>query len=157
MNDTHPSIEQIVDYLHGELSPADDAAMHLHFAECRSCEQRRSEEVALTELLRAHARAEERELPQGVAAAIYQQTQRRSNSPLVERLRAGLRPIYFVPAAVAAAVALYIGFGTRHSQPTMTAIDPAYYVQEHAAVAATAPFAEDAPPPTVLASTNEAR
>lgn len=157
MNDTHPKIEQIIDYLHGELPAADDAAMHAHLAGCPSCDERRGEEIALTDTLRAHARAQERELPGNVVAMIRERTQPGAAPTLLERLRAGFRPIYLVPAAVAAAIALFIGFGARHGQPTVTAISPASYIQYNAAAAATAPFAEDAPPPTVLASNNEAR
>ncbi len=30
MNEIHPNIEELVDYMHGELSPERDAAVHAH-------------------------------------------------------------------------------------------------------------------------------
>ncbi len=156
MNQTHPSTERIIDYLHGELPSAEDAAIHAHLAECTSCEERRAEELALTEVLRAHAQANERELPASVVAKIHEAVERRP-PPVRNPFRIAFRPVFFLPAAAAIAVAFYFGFGVRHTAPTVTAINPAYYVGAHAAVAATAPFAEDALPPTVLASNYETR
>jgi anti-sigma factor RsiW len=152
MNETHPSIEQIVDYLHGELSAPDDAAIHAHLAGCPSCDERRSDEVAITEMLRAHARAGERDLPGGVVAKIRHAVAQPS---AWERLRAGLRPVFALPVAVAAAIVLYLGFGTRHATAATT-IDARLYVDDHAALAATEPFA-DAPVPAELTSDNDAR
>ena len=155
MNQTHPSTERIIDYLHGELPAADDAAIHAHLAECPSCEERRAKELELTEVLRAHARANEHELPTSVVAKIHDAIERPSPAP--NPFRFAFRPIFFLPAAAAAAIALYFGFGARHATATATAVNPAYYVGAHAAVAATAPFAEDALPLTELASNYETR
>lgn len=145
MNETHPSIEQIVDYLHGELPAAEDAAMHAHLAGCCSCDERRTEELALTERLRAHARAEERDLPPSVVAKIRDAIEERPTSSRLERLRNGLRPIFLVPVAAAIALILYAGFGAWRGTIAPTAIDAAYYVDEHAARATIAPFSDDAP------------
>jgi anti-sigma factor RsiW len=150
MNQTHPSIDQIVDYLHGELAPADDAAMHAHLAGCPSCDRRRADEAAITEMLRAHARAQERELPAPVAAKIRSRIANPALPSGWERLRRALRPIYLVPAAaaIAAAIALYAFVG-RPVTNAPIAIDASYYVENHAAMAAAAPFAADAPPATL--------
>ena len=156
MNQTHPSTERIIDYLHGELPAADDAAIHAHLAECRTCEETRADELAITEVLRAHARANERELPPGVVARVHGAVERRPSLSW-DALRAAFRPAYILPAAAGIALAAYLGFGLRHSAPSVTAVNPAYYVGAHAAVAATAQFSEDAPPPTELASEYEAR
>jgi anti-sigma factor RsiW len=157
MNEMHPSVDHIVDYLHGELSPAEDAAMHAHLAGCRSCDERRAEEVLLTEALRAGAHAGERELPAAVVAKIRQEIERPNASSVWDVLRAAFRPVLIIPAAAALAFALYLGFGGRHGTTASTpptSIDAAEYVENHAAMAATVPFAEDAPPAT-LTSDNE--
>lgn len=51
MNGAHPSVEGIVEYLHGELSPAEDAAIYAHLSGCPECDGKRSEELAITEAL----------------------------------------------------------------------------------------------------------
>ena len=154
MNQTHPSIDRIVDYLHGELPAAEDAAMHAHLAGCSSCEELRAQEVAITETLRAHARAAERELPAGLTARIRAAVEGPPPASLWERLRAGLRPALMLPAAAAIAIVLYFGFATRHGAPLPTAIDPSFYVQNHAVMAANAPFSQDGAP-VELTSSNE--
>jgi anti-sigma factor RsiW len=154
MNETHPSIDHIVDYLHGELSAAEDAAIHAHLAGCSSCEELRAEEVAITETLRAHARAGERELPVGLAARIRAAAEGPPPASLWERLRAGLRPALILPAAAAIAIVLYFGFATRRGTPLPTAIDPSFYVENHAVMAASGPFSQDGAP-VVLTSSDE--
>jgi len=146
MNETHPSIEHIVDYLHGELAPADDAAIHAHLASCADCDERRAQELAITETLRAHARASERDLPGPLVAKIRQHTMRSPSPSLGERLRAALRPIVLFPAAAAVAALLYAGVDVwrERAAPTAT-IDAASYVESHTAMAATAPFGDQTP------------
>ena len=153
MNEAHLSTEHIIDYVHGELPATEDAAIHAHLSECAACEERHSEELALTEVLRAHARAQERELPPGVVAKIHAAIEQRPPS-IWDGLRSIYRP-YYLPAAAAIAVALYFGFASQRSH--RTAINPAYYVDAHTAVAASAPFGEVAPLPATLASDDEAR
>lgn len=156
MNETHPSIEQIVDYLHGALSPAEDAAMHAHLAGCPPCGDRRAEEVALTEALRSQAVVQERELPPGVVARIRERVEQPAAAPVWLRAPASLRPAFIVSAAAAIAAIVYFGTGARHGTPPSTAIGAAYYVENHDAMAAAAPFADDAPP-TTLTSDDETR
>jgi anti-sigma factor RsiW len=148
MNEIHPSIEQIVDYLHGELSAPEDAALHAHLAGCRSCDEIRSQEVALTELLRAQLHADERELPGRVVTRIRDG---------IKRKRLRLPPIFLVPAMAAAAAAVYLGLNLSHPAASSTPIDASYYVENHAALAAGSPFAANAPLPAVLTSDDEAR
>jgi len=154
MNQTHPSIDHIVDYLHGELSAAEDAAMHGHLASCRSCDQIRADEVTLTETLRVQVRAQERELPPGLVAKIREAATRPQPAGLWDSLRAVLRPVVLLPAAAAIAIIAYFGFATRHVAPVVTAIDPSYYVENHAAMAASEPFAQESAP-VVLTSNDE--
>ena len=51
-----------------------------------------------------------------------------------------------LPAAAAIAVILYFGFSAWRDATAPTAIDAAYYVDQHAALTTIAPFAEEAPP-----------
>jgi anti-sigma factor RsiW len=155
MNETHPSIEQIVDYLHGELAPSEDAAIHAHLAGCRSCDERRADEVAISEALQTHARAEERELPASVVARIRTAIARPPQTAW-ERLRDALRPVVLVPAAAAVGVAVYLGFNAWHASVAPTAINAAYYVNNHAAMTTTAPFADEVQP-AMLTSNDETR
>jgi anti-sigma factor RsiW len=156
MNQTHPTPEQLVDYLHGELPAQQDAAVHAHVAECPSCAQAYESEASLTELLRAYARSEERELPYGLIAGIREAAANAASASAWDRLRSALRPVVLVPAAAALAVALYLGLGARHPA-VATPINAAYYVDNHAALTATTPFSEDAPIPAVLTSNDATR
>lgn len=146
MNQTHPSIEQIVDYLHGEVAPAEDAAIHAHLATCSQCEEERAQEVAIAEALRAHASAAERELPASIVANIRRQLAQPTSASFGERLAAAFRPIVLFPAAAVAAAMLYVGIDVwrNHATPATT-IDASSYVQNHIVMAATAPFADDTP------------
>jgi hypothetical protein len=121
---------------------------------CPICQQARAEEAALTEALRAHARAAERELPESVIANIRAAVAQPQRPPLWSRLQAALRPAVLVPSAVAIAAALYFGFTAMHGTARATTIEPAYYVDNHAALTATAPFSEEAPMPPMLTSEN---
>jgi anti-sigma factor RsiW len=155
MNETHPSIEQIVDYLHGELSPAQDAAIHAHLAACSDCDERRAQEVAITETLRAHARGAERELPAAVVTGIRRKIERTGSPSLGERVRAALRPIVLFPTVAVAGALLYVGIDVWHDRSTAPAtIDAASYVENHSAMAATAPFGDETP---MLTSDDETR
>lgn len=136
MNQTHPTIDQIVDYLHGELGAADDAAIHAHFGECPACERLRADEVAVTDVLRARAVAHQHELPAGVIARIRERARPRPS---------GLRWFVLLPTAAAVAIIFYFA-QTLHSGTTPVAIAPASYVEDHAAMAASVPFSDDARP-----------
>jgi anti-sigma factor RsiW len=156
MNQTHPTIEELVDYLHGALPAPRDAAIHGHVAGCSACSRAYQAEASLTELLRAQARAEERELPASVVAGIYAAIESPHRVPVWERVRAALRPIVVIPAAVACAAVLYFGASSWHVVSGATAINAAYYLNNHAALTASTPFAEDAPIPAVLTSDDTA-
>lgn len=152
MNQTHPSIEQLVDYLHGELPPPEDAAVHAHLAGCRECFEARDAEAALSEMLRAHARKEERELPDSVVARIWEAIGNQAAPSTWQSLVAALRPAIALPAAAALAVALFAAATFWHGTLGARRIDAAYYVENHAALTATTPFAQDSPLPVVLTS-----
>jgi anti-sigma factor RsiW len=154
MNETHPSIEEIVEYLHGELLAPREAAVRAHIASCPICAQARAEEVSLTDALRAHARAAERELPESVVANIRAAVAQQQKPPLWDRLRLTLRPAVLLPSAAAIAAALYFGFTAMHGTARATTIEPTYYVDNHAALTATTPFSDEAPMPPMLTSEN---
>lgn len=151
MNQTHPTPEEIVDYLHGEVPPATDAAIAAHLAGCAECQEIRDNEVSLTELLRAHAKAEERELPPSVVANIWESVAPRSTS-IWERLGAAFRPAVAVPVAIAIAAFLYFAFKTAHGPVHAATIDAGYYVNCHAALSAATPLSTDEPAPQDPAS-----
>ncbi len=158
MNQMHPTPDELVDYLHGELPAARDAVIYAHLAGCPDCTEARDAEVSLTEILRAHARAEERELPPGVAAGIREAIQQ-SRRPVWQRWSIGLRLALAVPAAAAIALLLYVGINgvSSWNGKSTTAIDPAYYVNSHATLSAIAPLSQDEPIPSTLASDDETR
>ena len=155
MNQTHPSIERIVDYLHGELSPAEDAVIYAHFAACPECDAKRTEELAITDALHAYARSTERDMPAGLTTRIRAAAMQSSPGAWQYFIRA-FRPIVMVPAAAAVALAIYIGYSSWHHAGSPPGIQAAYYVNNHAAMAASAPFG-DAAPPLTLTSDDAAR
>jgi predicted anti-sigma-YlaC factor YlaD len=153
----HISTDQLVDFLHHALAPEDDAALHAHLIECAPCRTAYQEEAALSEALQSHARATERELPQGVEARIWDALERASSQPTIaERLRAWFRPMVTVP--LVAVVALAIVFMPRYVQEQASpTIDAGYYLQDHAAMNGTVPFADStAAVPVSLTTTADA-
>lgn len=134
----HPTSDILLDYVHGELSDADDASVYAHIEQCQSCRSAHEAEVALGEMLRAQARREERELPSSVKAEIWQRV--RAGKPSAwQRARSWLHPGVAIPAAAALALAAYFGssYLGPHGAPTIAA---SYYLQDHAAMNRTVPF-----------------
>jgi predicted anti-sigma-YlaC factor YlaD len=139
MND-HLSTDRLVDYLHGELPPADDALVHAHLAGCAACRDARDAEAMLLEALRATAKAEEREMPSLVKAAVWERVRAARPGPLA-RVAALLRPAFALPVAAALAVAVFFAspLAPHHGGPT---IDATYYLEAHAAQTAQTPLSE---------------
>ncbi len=152
MNEHHPTLEQLVDYLHGELAPPQDAAVHTHLAQCSRCAASHDAEASLTDLIRAHANSEERELPQGVVASVRESVSGARRAGVWDEIRAAFRPVVVIPAAAALVAALYLGAHAWRATLRATPINAAYYVNNHAALTATAPFSEEAPLPAMLTS-----
>jgi anti-sigma factor RsiW len=150
MSEQHVSPETLVEYLHGELPAAQDASVHAHLAQCRECTDAYEAEAALTEMIRGHCRAEERDLPQGVVLRIREAVEA-SHVPWWQRLSSSLRPL-----AVGTAIAAGLLFGTFlslrgwHSHAQASTIDAAYYLDDHSALAPTTPFGEGAAMPDSL-------
>jgi anti-sigma factor RsiW len=144
----HPSLEQINDYVHGELPEHEDAAVHAHLAACTTCAETQEAEARLGEILREHARAEERELPLGFAQRIVDTAVASGSRPagFLESLRASLGPRHIgIPAAAAIIVAAYVAIATsNHGGMHAATIDATAYIENHAALATDMPFAEGA-------------
>jgi anti-sigma factor RsiW len=138
MND-HLSPDLLVDYLHAELRPEDDALAYAHLQTCAACRDGYQIEVALGEALRASAASEAVEMPSLVAAAVWQQIRAARPGP-VALLIGYLRPAIALP--VAAALLLGGWFASPYARPASPTIDASYYFAAHAAQSATTPLSE---------------
>lgn len=136
----HLTNDTLLDYVHGELAPADDAAVYSHIEQCEACRSEFDAEVALGEMLRAHAAREERELPPAVKAEIWERV-RAGKPSAFARAFGWLRPAVAIPVAAALAIGAY--FGTTYLGPQAPpAIEASYYLQDHAAMNSTIPFSD---------------
>src|ERR1700737_812455 len=68
---THYDRDILIDYLHGALEPATDAAVFAHLKGCVACRTLRDEEAAFGDALRAAARKSELEFPSLVKARVW--------------------------------------------------------------------------------------
>jgi anti-sigma factor RsiW len=143
MNIEHATTEQLIDYLHGELDPARDAALLAHLESCGVCRARHEDEARIAEALRSHARASERELPPGVVARIWEQLEKPPKRSPIAWL---LRPALALPLAAALVFAAFFGY----VHTGQTSIDAAYYLDDHDALVGTVPFGEGNVVPTSL-------
>ena len=145
----HATIENIIDYLHDELAPTDDARLHQHLESCAECRALYDEQAALTEALVAYKETSERDIPQGVINSIWAAVEQEHAKPsFIESLANVFRFPVLAPAALVVAIALF--FGVRALQPTASSIDVAYYLQDHAALTNTVPFHEGSVEPATL-------
>lgn len=134
----HLTNEQLLDYMHGALAPQKDAAVYAHMETCEPCRAQYDTEVRLSELLRAHARREEREMPATLKAEIWSRI-REAQPSAAHRLFGWLRPSIAVPIAAAIALGAYFGPSIVGSGGP-PAIEASYYLQDHAALNSTIPF-----------------
>ncbi|MDQ2908252.1 MAG: hypothetical protein M3R44_02760 [Candidatus Eremiobacteraeota bacterium] len=145
----------LIDYLHGELRPQDDAYAHAHLAACDACRFARDAEAQLTDLLRGGAAAEEREFPSLVAATVWQRIREAPPSPFA-RFGAWFRPAIAVPVAALLLLggwfASPLGHGTAGGSPS---VDALYYFQAHAAQSATSPLSEHSGLPAETSMLND--
>ncbi len=138
----HATNEQLTDYLHGQLTPNEDAFIHAHLADCSRCRDEYSAEVQLSEMLRNQAALESLELPSMVKANIWAAVRELQPSPM-ERFRAFLRPAYALPVAAALLVGLIFAPGYVHRAGTGSpTIDAAYFLEDHAAMGGLVPLAD---------------
>jgi len=133
----HLTNETLIDYMHGALTPQEDAAVYAHMETCNVCRSEYDAEVTLSEMLRAQAQREERELPPMLKAELWKRVREERPSP-ANRFFGWFRPALAVPIAAAIALGVYFGggFGS-HGAPS---IEAAYYLQDHAALNSTIPF-----------------
>ena len=152
MSEQHLSPETLLDYLHGELPAGEDASVHAHLAGCGECSDDYDSEASLTELIRGHYRAGERDLPQGVVVRIRDAVAA-SHVPWWRRLTSSLRPLT-VGTAIAAGLLFgtFLSLRTWHSHAQASTIDAAYYLDDHSSLAPTTPFGEGAALPESLSN-----
>ena len=133
----HLTNETLIDYMHGALKPQDDAAVYAHIESCDACRREYDAELALSDMLRAHAAREERELPATLKAEIWSRI-RDAKPSAQSRFFGWFRLSVAVPIAAALALAAY--FGTTQFGPGAPTIEASYYLQDHAALNGTVPF-----------------
>jgi predicted anti-sigma-YlaC factor YlaD len=152
----HLTNEKLIDYIHGALTPQEDASVYSHIEQCAACRSEHDAEVAIGEELRSYASASERELPPTVKAEIWARV--RAGRPSVwSRFATGFRPAIALPIAAVFAAGLYFGTASLGSKGGPT-IEAAYYLQDHAQMNGTVPFSDHSVMPTDMesaASTNE--
>jgi len=122
----HPDNDQLIDFLHGELSPAADAAFHAHLAACDHCRADADAERALSDALRSEALASELEMPSLVNAAVWARVRAARPGPFA-RFGAVLRPAFAVPIAAALLIGGWFASPLAHPAGTPPHIDAAYY------------------------------
>jgi anti-sigma factor RsiW len=148
----HCTNDELIDYLHHEVSDGADARIHAHLGRCPDCSARLDAEAALGDMLRAAALADEREFPSIVKAQVWAAIRNAEATPF-ERLRAFISPAFAVPAAAALALLVYLGVPILRAEhgagsPTVAA---AYYFEEHAAEGLENPLADHVNANTSLA------
>jgi predicted anti-sigma-YlaC factor YlaD len=144
----HLTQDVLIDYLHGELPPGDDAMVLLHLEGCSACRHEYDIQADLTEAIRAYARATEAELPDDVRRSIWSAIDVAEAASLRGRLRRWIAPLAGVAAAAAAAIAIVVLTGPQHAAGP--AIDAIYYLDDHAALTSTVPFNEGSVVPSSL-------
>jgi predicted anti-sigma-YlaC factor YlaD len=139
----HFTDDDLIDYLHNEVTDAVDAKIHAHLGVCRYCRDRYDAEASVGEMLRSSSLAVEREFPSIIKAGVWAAI-RSAEPTFLERVRAFVSPALAVPLAVTVALLLYLGVpivrGDRATaSPTVAA---AYYFEEHAAEGLENPLAD---------------
>jgi predicted anti-sigma-YlaC factor YlaD len=138
----HYTVETLEDYLHGELGPERDAAIHAHLEACAPCRGAYDEAAGVRDWLRAAARADEREFPATLRTRVLA-TIRHPEPTFLDRLRAAFRPAIAVPIAAVVAVAAFVGVPAVHPAGGPPAgVAASYLLEEHAAVASDNPLAD---------------
>lgn len=123
--------ELIIDYAHGELDAATDAAVFEHLQTCAACKAESQAETTLTESLRI-AYSEELELPTSVLAMVRQRVRGERAPALLGSFRVWLRPAVLGPAA--AMILLIAGaarYGQVHTSQNMPQVSADYLVRQH--------------------------
>jgi len=147
----HLPLETLIDYIHGELTPEADAAVHVHLTACPPCREEYAAEVQLGEALRASARAQEVEFPSMIAARTWERIRNARPGPLAS-LAIFLRPAIAVPLALAIGFGAYFATPLGHAAKHDRTINASYYLEQHAGQQASDPLAERGPVPVMESS-----
>ncbi|MGH7659664.1 MAG: anti-sigma factor family protein [Vulcanimicrobiaceae bacterium] len=137
----HVSSATLIDYLHHELSPSEDAEVLAHLHSCEACTREMDLEASIADRLRATARATEMEMPAGMHAAIMARIAQHRPTAW-EALGAWARPLVFVPVAAAVAAAAFLLVPALSPPPAPARVPVSYYLQQYAAHAQQNPLAD---------------
>jgi anti-sigma factor RsiW len=138
----HYDADILEDYLHGEIGPETDAAIHAHLDACAGCRALYDEAAGVRDWLRAAARAEEREFPALIRARVWEAV-RAAEPSWLDRLRAAFRPAIALPLAAALAVFAYVGVpALRLPGAPPAGVAATTLFEEHAALASDNPLAD---------------
>lgn len=129
MTSEHPTTEAIIDYVHHELSPTQDAAVFEHVTQCAPCRETYEAELRLNDALKAAAAEETFELPSIVKARVWEEV--RASRP--GRWRAWLRPLIAVPVGAAIAAAAFFAVQSTPSNTHPPVVGAQYYFDVHTA------------------------
>ena len=141
----HLNNDYLIDYLHGQLPPEEDALAHAHLEACTACRADYDAEAALSEALRSAAAAEELEFPSLISAHVWEQV-RQARPGWASRLAGFFRPAIAVPVAAVAVVALYLATPLGHNAAGPAKhVSASYYLEQHAAQQAQNPLGERSP------------
>lgn len=125
----HLSPDEILDYLHDELAPAEDAVVFEHLAQCPACRAQHEAEAQIGNALRS-AFGEERELPPSIKAAVWEAIRK----PRISPWSTLLRPLVAATMAAAVAAGAYIAvLSASAPKAPQLAVDARYYFALHSA------------------------
>ena len=148
----HLNTDFLIDYLHGQLPPEDDALAHAHLETCPSCRAEYDAEAALSEILRSAAKAEELEFSSLISARVWEQVSN-ARPGWAATLASFFRPAVAVPAAAIAVVALVFAAPAIHGGSAQQ-VPVTYYLEAHAAQQAENPLGERSPTAAQLIETS---
>jgi anti-sigma factor RsiW len=140
----HLPLETLIDYIHGELTPEADAAVHLHLTACPVCREEYDAEMQVGEALRSAARAQDVEFPSMVAARTWERIRTTRPGPLAN-LALFLRPAIAVPLVLAIGFGAYFATPLGHFARHERTVNASYYLEQHAGQEASDPLAERGP------------
>jgi anti-sigma factor (TIGR02949 family) len=129
MTSHHPSIDHLIDYAHHELSPAEDARIFAHLADCPQCRTEYDAEMQLTAALKHAASAQTLEMPSAIKAHVWERVRARESA-----WRGWLRPLIAVPVGAAIVFGALVAVQTSAPLP-QPAVGAQYYFDLHSAAA----------------------
>ncbi|GAC1441023.1 MAG: hypothetical protein NVSMB59_00090 [Vulcanimicrobiaceae bacterium] len=149
----HLTSDQVIDFVHGELTPQNDALVHAHLSSCATCRTETDAELALRDMLRRAAFADEREMPSSIKAAVWEEIRAAKPGPFAA-LGALLRPAFALPIAAVLLVGGYFVSPLGHPDVRHT-VAATYYLQAHAAQSSRGPLAERSTSTGIDAASNQ--